>query len=92
VSLRGLGEGTYSLTPDVPLPRGIAIVGAIPKVTVTLRAQPTQVPPTPTPESTATPEPPPERTAEPVAPPTATPENTAVPGPTEIPPTATPTG
>jgi YbbR domain-containing protein len=50
VSVRGLGPGTYTLIPTLSLPDGVSLVGAAPDVTITLR-----LPPTATPEATATP-------------------------------------
>src|SRR5207244_9396749 len=56
VSVRGLGAGTYTLAPVFQLPRGVAIAGQPPKVTVTLRLPPTAVP-SATPTEPATPAP-----------------------------------
>jgi YbbR domain-containing protein len=46
VSARGLGEGSFSLTPSVSLPEGVRLVGDPPAVTVTLRLPVTQTPAT----------------------------------------------
>jgi YbbR domain-containing protein len=71
VSVRGLGPGVYSLTPELALPADIRLAGPPPQVTVTLR-----LPATATPEATATAEPGETVTVEPE--PTASPTATAV--------------
>jgi len=71
VSVRGRGPGTYTIEPAFQLPAGIALAGTPPKVTVTLRPPPTEVPAaTPTGEA-------PTRAAEPTAAPAATPTTAA---------------
>ncbi|MGQ9549098.1 MAG: CdaR family protein [Roseiflexus sp.] len=50
VDVRGLGPGTYELEPTFSLPEGVTLVPPAPRVFVTLR-----LPPTSTPEPTATP-------------------------------------
>jgi hypothetical protein len=90
VSVRGLGEGSYSLTPSFQLPRGITLAGPPPKVTVILRRPATATPaatttPTPTISDTAVPTP--------AEAPTATPAPATVPAETAPPvaPSETPT-
>ncbi len=80
VSLRGLAPGVYTFQPSVPLPEGLSIVGAAPRVTVSLRSAPTSTPqPTP---ATAGPEDP-TAPADPTSPADRTPEQpTAAPSPT----------
>ncbi|GAB4202140.1 MAG: CdaR family protein [Roseiflexaceae bacterium] len=78
ISLRGLTAGVYTFQPSVPLPEGLSIAGAVPRVTVSLRNVPVATP-QPTPGTTATPEQPTapaERTPEqqPTAAPSATPD------------------
>jgi YbbR domain-containing protein len=85
VSVRGLGAGTYTIATVFQLPRGVAIVGQPPKVTVTLRLPPTAVP-SATPTETATPAPTAASTAAPTE--TAVPQATSIVTPTV---TATPT-
>jgi YbbR domain-containing protein len=46
VSLRGLGPGTYQITPQIQLPDGITLAAPPSQVTVTIRAIPTPTPPT----------------------------------------------
>jgi YbbR domain-containing protein len=90
VSLRGLGEGTYSLTPSFQLPRGVALSSPPPKVTVTLRRPPTATPvpePTSTPTPAATAAPAPIETPAANSAPTITP---AEPAPAATPPAVTP--
>jgi YbbR domain-containing protein len=86
VSARGLGEGTYTVTPSFQLPRGVTLAEPPPKVTVTLRR-----PPTPQPTE-------PAATETPAASPAATPIETPTPATTtsatqtiSVTPTATPT-
>lgn len=88
VSVRGRSAGSYTLEPQFTLPPGITLVGARPRVTVTLR------PLAPTPDGGATAVP--ATTPEPPAAPSATPELTVTPTvgrqPTEpTPPAATAT-
>jgi YbbR domain-containing protein len=87
ISVRGLGEGSYSITPSFQLPRGVTLASPPPKVTVTLRRPATATPaatitPTPTISDTAVPTPVEAPTA-PAAPaetaPTATPAETPTP-------------
>jgi YbbR domain-containing protein len=67
VSARGLGEGTYAITPSIQLPAGVRLAEAPPKVTLALHRPPTPLP-TALPETeTAVPTPP----ATPEAPPPA---------------------
>jgi YbbR domain-containing protein len=89
VSAGGLNAGVYSLAPTFALPRGVTVVGEVPKVTVVLR-----VPASPTPQATPT------QPATPVpteAPPAETPAPVGTEPPTSAPPegpspTATPSG
>ncbi len=60
VDVRGFDPGTYTLQPQVTLPEGVRLAGAVPSVEVTLSEPPTATPlPTrlPTPTDTATPQP-----------------------------------
>lgn len=87
----GLGPGSHVITPQLPLPEGVRVVGAVPNVTLTLRALPTATSPPPSqgPPGGQTPQPSaevPPATITPIAPaPTTTP---AAPGETETPPAA----
>lgn len=81
VDVTGLGEGFYSLQPQVQLPAGVSLVGTLPAVDLLLRTPPT---PTPSPSPEGEEQPTPETTTT-VETTTPTPEPT-----TTIQPTATP--
>jgi YbbR domain-containing protein len=88
-SAGGLSAGVYSVAPTFELPRGIALVGDPPKVTLVLRLPATPTPPA-TPTETATNQPteapptetPPAPTETPATDPNATPRPAEEPSPT----------
>jgi YbbR domain-containing protein len=80
VDVTGLGEGFYSLQPQLQLPTGVSLVGTLPAVDLLLRT-----PPTPSPS------PSPEGEEQPTPEATTTAETTPTPEPTDtLQPTATP--